>query len=145
MSPHWLLAWRYAAWVAAMATLGAVIIWLFFGASTAGAFGYGALVGIVSSLSTAVTVSLITKPSSMGSMMLGVASFGARYAFAAGALGVPAYLGSWPAVAMLGGFALVYLVENVVLLPLAASALSVPNIGADIEDTNRTIGRRAEI
>ena len=35
---------------------------------------------------------------------------------------------------MLGGFALVYLVENVVLLPLAASALSGPGVGADAGD-----------
>jgi hypothetical protein len=74
-------------------------------------------VGIVSFISTALTVSLLMGRSKAFGMMIGGASFAARYGFAAVALGVPAYLSLWPLVAMLVGFAGVYLVENVVLLP----------------------------
>lgn len=145
MSPHWRLAFRYAAWVAVGAVLGAIFIWLLHGPATAGSFIYGAITGIISSLSTAVTVSLITGRSSVGGTMLGGFSFMARYVFAAVALGLPAYLGLWPAVAMCGGFAAVYLVENVVLLPLAASALSRMDTGTAAGDFGKKVERRVEI
>ena len=146
MSPHWRLALRYAAWVAAGVAVGAVAIWSVYGGANAGSFAYGAVVGIVSSLSMAITVSLITGRSVVG-MMLGAFSFIARYAFAAGALGLPAYLGLWPAVAMCGGFAAVYLVENVALLPLAASSLGKMKIeiDADTGDSGEKVERRVEI
>ena len=47
-----------------------------------------------------------------------------RSGFVAVALGIPAYLDLWPVVAMLGGFAGVYLAENAVLLPWVLGAAS---------------------
>lgn len=116
MSTHWRLAFWYAAWVSAGAALIGVAIWFLYDVAYAGAFLYGAGVGIVSFVSTAITVSLLTKASIMW-RLVGVTSFVARYGFVALALGVPAYLGLWPVVVMLGGFAGAYLAENVVLLP----------------------------
>lgn len=66
--------------------------------------------------STAMTVSFLTDGAGLW-RILGAASFFLRYIFVAVALGVPAYLDLWPALAMLGGFAGVYLAENTVLLP----------------------------
>ena len=116
MSTHWRLAFWYAAWVSAGAALIGVVVWFLYDAAYAGAFLYGASVGMVSFVSTALTVSLLTQHSILW-RMIGVASFMARYGFVAVALGVPAYLGLWPVVVMLGGFAGAYLAENVVLLP----------------------------
>jgi hypothetical protein len=117
MSAHWRLAVWYAAWVSAGAALVGVVIWFLCGGAYAWAFLYGASVGIASFVSTALTVSLLTGHSKVFGMMIGAASFVARYGFAAVALGVPAYLDLWPVVAMLGGFAGGYLAENVMLLP----------------------------
>ena len=117
MSAHWRLALRYAAWVSMGAALIGAVVWFLFGAAHAGAVLYGVGVGIVSFVSTALTVSLLTGGSKAAGMMIGTASFAARLGFAAGALGVPAYLDLWPVVAMLAGFVGVYLAENVVLLP----------------------------
>ncbi len=117
MSTHWRLAVRHAAWVAAGAALAGAVVWFLYGEAYAGAFLYGVGVGIVSFVSTALTVSLLMGRSTAFGVMIGAASFLARYGFAAVALGVPAYLGLWPVVPMLVGFAGVYLAENVVLLP----------------------------
>jgi hypothetical protein len=117
MSAHWRLAIHGAARVSVGAALVGVVVWFLYGAAYAGSFFYGAGVGIVSFISTALTVSLLMGRSKALGMMIGGASFAARYGFAAVALGVPAYLSLWPLVAMLVGFAGVYVVENVVLLP----------------------------
>ncbi len=117
MSAHWRLALWYAAWVSAGAALVGAVIWFLYGGAYAGAFLYGVSVGIVSFVSIALTVSLLTECPKAFGMMVGAASFGARYGIAAVALGVPAYLNLWPVGFMLGGFAGVYLAENVVLLP----------------------------
>ncbi len=117
MSAHWRLAFRYAAWVAGGAALVGVAVWLLYGEAYAGAFLYGVGVGIVSFVSTALTVSLLTGRSKASDMIACAASFMGRYGFVVVALGVPAYLGLWPVVIMLVGFAGVYLAENVVLLP----------------------------
>ncbi len=117
MSTHWRLAVRHAAWVSAGAALAGAVVWFLYGEAYAGAFLYGVGVGIVSFVSTALTVSLLMGRSTAFGVMIGAASFLARYGFAAVALGVPAYLGLWPVVLMLVGFAGVYLAENVVLLP----------------------------
>jgi len=117
MSTHWRLAVWYAAWVSAGAALTGAVIWFLYGGAYAGAFLYGACVGMASFVSTALTVSLLTGRSKAFGMMIGAASFVVRYGFAAIALGVPAYLDLWPVVAMLAGFAGGYLAENVVLLP----------------------------
>ena len=97
--------------------MAAVVIWFLYGEAYAGAFLYGVGVGIVSFVSTALTVSLLLGRSTIVGMLMGMASFAARFGFAAVALGVPAYLDLWPVGAALGGFAGVYLAENVMLLP----------------------------
>jgi hypothetical protein len=116
MSEHWRLAFRYAAWVSAGAILTGVVVWLFFDLPYAVALVYGVAIGMVSFVSTALTVSLLTRRSHFW-RSVGVGSFVVRYGFVAVGLGVPAYWGLWPVVAMLVGFAGAYLAENVVLLP----------------------------
>ncbi len=117
MTPHWRLAAWCAAWVSAGAALAGALVWFLYGEAHAGAFLYGASAGVVSFVSTALTVSLLTGYSKALAMMVGAGSFLARYGFAAVALGVPAYLGAWPVAPMLIGFAGVYLVESTVILP----------------------------
>lgn len=129
MRPHWQLALGNAVWIAALAVVVGVVIVYFYGVADAGAFGYGVGVGMISLISTALTVSLLTGRSMAGGMMIGGASFAGRFGFATAALGVPAYLGAWPVVAMLGGFAGVYLTENVVLLPKMLSRIGGPDSG----------------
>lgn len=118
MSPHWRLALVYAGSVAALAALISFIVFMVFGGGHSIALLYGAFVGILSFVSTAFTVSLLTKSSTPIGMMVGGGSFVARLGFAAVALGVPAYLNLWPSVIMLAGFASVYLAENVLLVPV---------------------------
>ncbi len=117
MSPHWRLAVWHAAWVSVGAALVGVVVWLLYGEAYAGSFLYGVGVGIVSFVSTAFSVSMLTGRSKASDMVICASSFVARYGFVAVALGVPAYLGLWPVVPMLLGCAGVYLAENVVLLP----------------------------
>ena len=139
MSAHWRLALRYAAWVSMGAALIGAVVWFLFGAAHAGAVLYGVGVGIVSFVSTALTVSLLTGGSKAAGMMIGTASFAARLGFAAGALGVPAYLDLWPVAAMLAGFVGVYLAENVVLLP----GVLLGRAGAG-RDVGRAVRERVE-
>nr|MDQ3834142.1 hypothetical protein [Actinomycetota bacterium] len=56
-----------------------------------------------------------------------------RYGFVVVALGVPAYLGLWPVVIMLVGFAGVYLAENVVLLPGVLMAKTEHSVSERVE------------
>jgi hypothetical protein len=116
MSAHWRLAVRGAVLLAVLAVPVAVVILYVYGKAHAGAFSFGVGTGIVSFVSAALTVSLLTGHSPVWRLM-GMASFVARYGFVVGALGIPAYLGLWPVVAMVGGFAGVYLAETVVLVP----------------------------
>ena len=74
-------------------------------------------------------------------MMVGAFSFAGRCLLAAGALGVPAYLGLWPVLPMLGGFAGVYLAENIVLMP---GALKISHASIRREATHETVERRTE-
>jgi hypothetical protein len=146
MSDHWRLAVRYAAWVSVVAAVVGVVVWFLSGEAHAGAFLYGVGVGTVSFVSTALTVSLLMGRSTAGGMMVGALSFGVRYGFVATALGVPAYLGLWPVVAMLGGFVGVYMAENVLLLPgVLTRAIGAPSVergvgGAANERVERRIG-----
>ena len=117
MSAHWRLAFRYVAWVLVGAALVGAVVWLLYDEAYAGAFLYGVGVGIVSFVSTAFSVSMLTGRAKTFDMMVCAASFVARYGFVAVTLGVPAYLGLWPVVPMLLGCVGVYLAENVVLLP----------------------------
>ena len=141
MSGHWRLALRCAAWMVALAIPAGVAVYYFYGGAHAGAFLYGVGVGIVSFVSTALTVTLLMGRSTMGGMLVGGSSFGVRYGFAAGALGVPAYVGLWPVVAMLGGFVAVYVAETVVLVPWALRAISGPGAGRPVGEG---VERRAE-
>jgi hypothetical protein len=116
MSPHWRLALWYVAWICVGAAPVGAVVWWRYGAIHAGALLYGMGLGAVSFVSIAATVSMITARSKVW-QGLGMAFFVARYGFAAGALGIPAYVGLWPLAPMLFGFAAVYVAENLVLLP----------------------------
>ena len=133
MSPHWRIAFRSAAWVSAAALVVATAVWYLSGASQAGAFLYGVAMGLLSFVSMAATVSMLTDRSTPAV----AGSFGARCVFAAVALGIPAYLGLWPVFPMLGGFALVYLAENVVLLPMMPRKVSRPELKSSDERAER--------
>jgi hypothetical protein len=137
MSPHWRIAFRSAAWVSAAALVVATAVWYLSGASQAGAFLYGVAMGLLSFVSMAATVSMLTDRSTPVMMMAVAGSFGARCVFAAVALGIPAYLGLWPVFPMLGGFALVYLAENVVLLPMMPRKVSRPEPKSSDERAER--------
>ena len=115
-STLWQLAFWYAAWMSAVAALAAVALWSLYDGAYAGAFLYGSGVGVISFLSIAATVSMLTGRSNV-LRLLGMVFFAARYGFAAAALGIPAYMGLWPVGPMLVGLVAVYLAENVVLLP----------------------------
>ncbi len=95
---------------------------MLYGAVYAGAFLYGVGLGAASFVSIAALVSMLTSRSNAW-RALGGAFFVGRYGFAAGALGIPAYMSLWPVGAMLFGFAAVYLAENVVLLPRVSRVL----------------------
>ena len=114
--------------VALAVPAGAAVLYVY-GVAHAGSFLYGVGVGIVSFVSTALTVSLLAGRSRAVGVMIGGASFGGRYGFAAGALGVPAYMDLWPVVAMLGGFVAVYVAETVVLVPWAFRTIGSPGAG----------------
>jgi hypothetical protein len=145
MSAHWRLALSYAIWVSAGAAVVGVLVWFLYGEAHAGAFIYGAEVGIISFVSTALTVSLLTGRSRASGMMIGATSFVARYGFAAGALGIPAYLGLWPVAAMLIGFASVYLAENVVLVSGVPRVMSNPSVKRNAKRSVREgVEQRAE-
>jgi hypothetical protein len=124
MSYHWRLAVRGAALMVILAVPVAAMIFYFYGVAHAGAFVYGVGTGILSFVSTALTVSLMPVSTTVQGVVMWAGSFLVRYGFVAVALGVPAYLGLWPVVAMLGGFAGVYLAENAVLLPGVMRATS---------------------
>ena len=141
MSDHWRLAVRGAALMVVLAVPVAAMICYFYGMFHAGAFVYGVGTGILSFVSTALTVSLMPVGSTVHGVMLWAGCFLVRYGFVAVALGVPAYLGLWPTVAMLGGFSGVYLAENAVLLPGVMRATSTP--GAK-HGGARQVGDRAE-
>ena len=140
MSPHWRVAFRSAAWVSAAALVAGTAIWYLSGTSQAGAFLYGVAMGLLSFVSMAATVSMLTDRSTPAMMMAVAGSFGARCVFAAVALGIPAYLGLWPIFPMLGGFGMVYLAENVVLLLMMPRNVSRP--GAKSESTESERERR---
>jgi hypothetical protein len=145
MGDHWRLAFRCAGWIVALMVPVAALLLHLYGLGHAEAFGYGVGIGLVSLLSTALTVSLLWGPSMTIGMMVGAFSFVARCGLAAGALGIPAYLGLWPVLPMLGGFAGVYLVENIVLMP-GALKISHASIKREAERAKRdaTVERRAE-
>jgi hypothetical protein len=141
MGDHWRLAFRCVGWIfALMVPVGALLLY-FYGLAHAEAFAYGVGIGLVSLLSTALTVTLLWGPNITVGIMVGVFSFVGRCLFAAAALGVPAYLGLWPVLPMLGGFAGVYLAENIVLMP---RALKISHASIRREAGRKSVERRTE-
>jgi hypothetical protein len=145
MVDHWRLALRCAGLIFALMVPVAALLLYLYGVAHAEAFAYGVGIGLISLLSTALTVSLLWGPSMTVGMIVGAFSFVARCGLAAGALGVPAFLGLWPVLPMLGGFAGVYLVENILLMP-GAIKISHASIKREAERVKReaTLERRAE-
>ena len=141
MSDHWRLALRYAAWIFAAAVLISAALFLLYGGSHAWSFFYGAGAAILSFVSTALTISLFAGRSVAAGVMIGAGSFVVRLAFAAAVLGIPAYLGLWPVVPMLVGFAGVYVAENVAAAFRVARSRNVP--GAE-PGTGGSAGEGAE-
>ncbi len=127
MSEHWRLALGYAAWILAAAVLISAALLLLYGGGHAWSFFYGAGAAILSFVSTALTISLFSGRSMAAGLMIGAGSFVVRLAFAAAVLGIPAYLGLWPVVPMLVGFAGVYVAENVAAAIRVAKSRSVPS------------------
>ncbi|CAN5844170.1 hypothetical protein BH18ACT11_BH18ACT11_08850 [soil metagenome] len=146
MGDHWRLAFRCAGLIVALMTPVAALLLFLYDLAHAEAFAYGVGIGLISLLSTALTVSLLWGPSMTIGMIVGAFSFVARCGLAAGALGVPAYLGLWPVLPMLGGFAGVYLAENIVLMP-GAIKISHASIKREAERARReaTVDGRAEV
>jgi F0F1-type ATP synthase assembly protein I len=139
MSDHWRLALRYAAWILAGAVLISAVLFLLFGESHAWSFFYGAGAAILSFISTALTISLFAGRSVAAGVVIGAGSFVVRLAFAAAVLGIPAYLGLWPVVPMLVGFAGVYIAENVAAAVRVARSKSAKP-GSPHEGAGRRLG-----
>jgi hypothetical protein len=142
MTGHWRLAVRCAAWMFLLAAAVAGVILYLGGEGAALAFGYGAGVGLLSFVSTALTVTLLTGRSKVVGVILGVGSFVARYAFVAVALGVPMYRDFWPALPALGGFAGVYFAETVFLVPWSIRTMTFPVAERPVDEV---VERRAEV
>ena len=141
MGDHWRLAFRCAGWIFVLMVPVAALLLYLYGVDHAEAFAYGVGIGLVSLLSTALTVSLLWGPSITVGMTVGALSFVGRCGLAASALGVPAYLGLWPVLPMLGGFAGVYLAENIVLMP---RALKISHTVIRREATSETVEGSSE-
>lgn len=116
MSAHWRLAAGGAAATVLISLLVGASVWYGFGGAYAGAYVYGAGIGVVSFTSIALTAALLGGRLSGDRIVLGLLVYVGRLVFAAVGLGLPMYLADWPALSLLGGFAAVYVVENVVLL-----------------------------
>jgi hypothetical protein len=115
VSGHWRLVARNTAWIVTITIpVGGAILYAY-NVAQAGSFLYGVGTGLLSLITMAFSVSLLTGRSRR-IRVIGAFSFVVRYGLVVGILGVPAYLELWPILGMLGGFAGVYLLENVVLL-----------------------------
>lgn len=84
--------------------------------ANAAAFLYGAGVGVLSFTSIAVAATLLGGRFAREKLLLGVVVYFGRLLFAVVAIGIPVFSGSWPVLPLVGGFAGVYVVENVLLL-----------------------------
>ncbi len=133
----------YAVSAVILSALVDLVVLVVYGVAYAVALLYGALVGILSFVSTAFTVSLLTGRSKSVGVMIGGASFAARMGFAAVALGVPAYFDLWPIVVMLAGFVSVYMAENVLLVPVLLGRRSANIRGARL--ASERVERRTEV
>jgi hypothetical protein len=137
LSGHWRLALRHAALMLVVAVVIGGVVHFSYGADAAVAFIYGAGMAVVSFVSTAITVSLFSGKSAAAGVMIGAGSFVVRFAFAAAVLGIPAYLGLWPVVPMLIGFAGTYIAENVAIMVSVARGAGRPAGGG----AERGLGR----
>jgi hypothetical protein len=126
MSALWRLALRGAIWMVVLTALVAAALFVVFDAAYSVSFVYGAGMGILSFVSMAFTVSLLAGRPGVVMAMIGAASFFARLGFAAAVLALPAYLGLWPVVPMICGFAGVYVVENLLLVAMAPKTAKEP-------------------
>jgi len=143
MSDHWRLALRYSAWLLGVAVLISAVLFLVYGGDHAWSFFYGAGAAILSFVSTALTISLFAGRSMAAGVMIGAGSFVVRLVFAAAVLGIPAYLGLWPVVPMLVGFAGVYAAENVAAAFRVAKGRNEPDAKPGARDSTREgAGRR---
>ncbi|HEX2742102.1 MAG TPA: hypothetical protein VHM69_16800 [Rubrobacter sp.] len=142
MTGHWRLAFRCAGWMFLLAAIAVVVISYLYDKNSAVAFGYGAGVGLLSFVSTAATVTLLTGRSKVVGVVLGVGTFVARYAFVAIALGLPMYRDLWPALPALGGFAGVYFAETVFLVPWSIRTMRFPVAERPVDEV---VERRAEV
>lgn len=145
MSDHWRLALRYSAWILAAAVAISGLLLLFYGAAHAWSFFYGAGTAVLSFVSTALTISMFAVSSVAAGVLIGAGSFVVRLAFAAAVLGIPAYLGLWPVVPMLAGFAGVYVAENVAAAVRVARTRNEPSAkpgapGSAPEGAGRRVG-----
>ena len=145
MSDHWRLALRYAGWILVAAAVISGALLLIYGAGHAWSFFYGAGTAVLSFLSTALTISLFAGRSMAAGVMIGAGSFVARLVFATAVLGIPAYLGLWPVVPMLAGFAGVYVAENVAAAVRVARTRNEPSAkpgapGSAREGAGRRVG-----
>lgn len=111
--------------VALPATAG---IAYYLGAVEAWSFLYGVFVGMAMFSSIAFAVTMVFGPTTETKRLLGAGIYAGRLVFAAAAIVVPITLGLWPVVPMLCGFVGVYIVENVVLLFVAAKVSGASKI-----------------
>ena len=102
-------------------------VYYYLGGASAGAFAYGAGIGAMVFTAIALTVSLMTGPTTSTRMLLGGLVYVGRLGFAALAILVPVFVAGWPAVWIVGGFATVYAVENVAVLVALARTKSSAN------------------
>lgn len=110
--------------IAAVALPAVAVVYYYFGGVNAGAFVYGVGIGVVVFTAIALTVSLITAPTSSGWMLLGALIYVGRLGFAALAIGVPVAVAGWPIAAIFCGFVVVYVVENVAVLVVLGTTKS---------------------
>jgi hypothetical protein len=136
LSTYWRLAAGGAVSTAVISLLGAVTLGYYLGGPHATAFLYGAGIGVVCFTSIALTASLLGGRLTGDRVLLGLGVYVGRLVFAAVGMGVPIYLGSWPVVPIVGGFAGVYVIENVLLLVGVARAGGGLRQGASAGDRN---------
>lgn len=116
MSLHWRLAAGGAIAALVVSLVASVVVGYVFGDAYAGAFLYGAAVGIVCFTSIAVAVALIGGRLAGERLPLVMGVYAGRVVFAVVGIGTPIALGSWPVLAMLCGIAGVYVIENALIL-----------------------------